>query len=396
VNYPGLILANALRNKRRTTLTLLSLAASVFLLSTLEGLLQYMMEHSVASGSVHRIITRRKTSLADRLPENYVQRIGSLEGIDSVTPMVWFGGIYKEFKPENFFGQLSCDPETWPRVISEAKIVDPTTGAPRPELYKDFASDRTAAIAGYELCQQHGWKLGDRITLQGMIYPVNLELTLKAAYSAPNGGTDNKTLYYHHKYIDELLGRPGLIGIVSARVKNSDEIPELIQKIDGMFANSDFETLTETEQAFQLGFVKMLGNITQLVRAIGTAIAFTMLMVAANTTAMSARERAPEIAVLKAIGFDPGHVLRMLMIESTLIVVFGAALGAGAAWAASPMIRKGMQYSPMAFFFAEYAMAAWIPLAAIGIGTVVGFFSSIFPCWRVARLPISETIRRAG
>ncbi|MFN0207935.1 MAG: ABC transporter permease [Planctomycetota bacterium] len=394
MNYPGFILANAFRNKRRTTLTILSLAASVFLLATLEGLLNYMVTHAEETGSVNRIIVRRKTSLADRLPESYIDKVAQLEGIDSVTPMVWFGGIYKEFKPENFFGQLSCDPETFQRVVSEAKVVDPATGKPSPELYEEFKKDRAGAIAGWELCKQHGWKLGERITLQGMIYPINLELTLRAAYHAEKGGTDNQTLYYHHKYIDELLGRPGLIGIVSARVKNSDDIPRLIEKIDGMFANSDFETLTETEQAFQLGFVKMMGNLSMLVRSIGMAIAFTMLMVAANTTAMAARERAQEIGVMKAIGFVPGSVLTILMIEATIVALIGASLGAGIAYFGSPIIEEGMQHSPMAFFFAEYTMKPWIPAAAIIVGAAVGIVSSFFPCWRVVRLPISTSLRR--
>lgn len=396
MNSASLVFANAFRNKRRTILTLLSLAASVFLLTTLESLLTYMMSHAVDSGSTHRIIVRRRTSLADRLPESYVDKVGQMDGIEQVTPMVWFGGIYKEFKPENFFGQLSCNPDTWRQVISEAEIVDPATGKSAPELYEEFRKDRQGALIGMDLVKKHGWKLGDPITLQGMIYPCDLKLNFRAAYTAPGGGTDTQTLYYHHKYIDESLGRPGLIGIVSARVKNSDDIPRLIEKIDSTFANSDFETLTETEQAFQLGFVKMLGNITMLVRSIGTAIAITMLMVAANTTAMAARERAHEIAVMKAIGFAPGGVMFLLILESTFTAIVGAGLGAGLAYGLTSAIEKGMQYSPMAFFFQDYRMAGWIPLMGLAAGACTGLLSAILPCWRVANLPISTTIRRVA
>lgn len=394
MNTGSLILANAFRNKRRTVLTLLSLAASVFLLVTLESLLQYMSSHAADNGSTSRIIIRRKTSLADRLPESYVQKVAEMEGIAAVTPMVWFGGIYKEFKPENFFGQLSCDPEMWPAVITEAEIVDPRTGKPAPELYEEFKKDRQGALAGIDLFKKYNWKLGDPIILQGMIYPIDLKLNLRAAYNAPKGGTDVKNLYYHQKYIDESLGRPGLIGIVSARVKSSDDIPRLIDKIDGKFANSDFETFTETEQAFQLGFVKMMGNITMLIRSIGLAIAITMLMVAANTTAMAARERAHEIAVMKAIGFSPGNVLLLLMYEATFVAILGAGIGAGAAFAFTPLVEAGMQYSPMGFFFQGYRMAGWIPNLGLGVGAAVGFLASVIPCWSVANLPISTTIRR--
>lgn len=396
MNLPRFILANGLRNKRRTILTLASLAASVFLVATLEGILRYVGNLSTATGSERRIIVRRRTSLQDRLPESYVERVRAIDGVAAATPMLWFGGAYKDAtKPENWFGQLSCDPEVFPTVIPEAEPVDPVTGAPSPELYEEFKKDRTAAIAARDLFLKHGWKLGDKITLQGIIYPVDLELTLRAAYHAKQG-TDNQTLYYHHKYVDERLGRPGLIGVVSARAATVEAIPTLIDKIDGQFANSDFETLTETERAFNAGFVQMLGNIQFLLRAIATAVAFAMLMVAANTTAMAARERAHEIAVLKAIGFTPGFVLAILIVESIAIAVAGSALGAGAAYFTAPLLDAGFQKSFFSFFLAGYRLEPWIPAAALGLGAFIGCASSFIPGWRVARLPIAATIRRTA
>lgn len=394
MNIAGLIIANTVRNKRRTALTALSLAASVFLITTLESLFNYMDRHALQSGSATRIIVRRRTSLQDRLPESYVQKIAQLDGIEACTPMVWFGGIYKEYKPENFFGQLTADPETFQKVIPEAVVVDPATGRPAPDLYQEFKNDRQGAIVGINLFKKFGWKLGDRITIQGTIYPVDVQLNLRAAYDAPQGGTDRDTLYFHHKYLDESLGLPGQIGIVSARVRNSDDIPALVDKIDGMFANSEFETLSETEQAFQAGFVKMLGNLTALVHSIGSAVAFAMFMVAANTTAMAARERANEIAVMKAFGFEPGAVLRYLLIENSLIALMGSAIGALVAVAMTPFIKEGMQYSPLAYFFQDYSMLPAIPLILVAVGTGIGLVAAYVPCRLVSNLPIATTIRR--
>jgi len=400
MSIPRFVLANLLRNRRRAVLTVLSLAASVFLVATLEGVLQHVDGLAVAQGGETRLITRRKTSLQDRLPESYVEKIRALPGVVAATPMIWFGGIYKDMtKPENWFGQLSCEPEIFREVIPEAEIVDPVTGAPAPQLYEDFKNDRTGAIAARDLFlkfAKDGWAIGKKITLVGMIYPVNLELTLRAAYHAKSG-TDNGTLYYHQKYIDEALGRPGLIGVVSLRAASIEAMPGLIDKIDSMFANSDFETLTETERAFQAGFVQMMGNIKFLLRAIGTAVAFAMLMVAANTTAMAARERAHEIAVLKAIGFTPGLVLGLLLAEATILGFAASGIGAALAAGLAPVLDSGVfAKSNFSFFLTGYRLAPWIPVAALVLGAFVGWISAFIPSWHVARLPIAATIRRTA
>lgn len=406
MNGPKFIVSNALRNRRRTLLTVASLAASVFLLTTLEGLLNHLNTSAEATGSASRVIVRRRTSLQDRLPESYVDKVKAIPGVAAATPMVWFGGYYKEFKPEYLFGQLSCDPETFRDVVPEAEVVDLETGAPiprsdpknpgsRPDPYEEFRADRTGAFAARELFQKFGWKIGDRITLTGMIYPVNLELTLRAAYHAQSG-TDNQTLYYHQKYVDELLGRPGLIGVVSVRAESPDVVPSLVSQIDAKFENSDFETLTETERAFQLGFVKMLGNITVIIRSITLAVAITMLMVAANTTAMAARERAYEIAVMKAIGFSVIEVLGFMVVESTLVGFVGSALGVALAYGAVPLVNWVGQFSFISFFLYGYQLSPLVAAAAVGVGTAVSLAAALVPCWRVARLPIAATIRRAA
>jgi putative ABC transport system permease protein len=400
MNRAGFILANALRNRRRTILTVASLGASVFLLTTLEGLLRHMSTSQEKTGSATRVIVRRKTSLQDRLPQSYLEKVKALEGVRAVTPMIWFGGIYKEFKPEYMFGQLSCDPETFREVIPEAEIVDLETGKPIQsqdghDPYDDFKADRRGAIASRELFQKFHWKIGDTITLQGIIYPVSLELNLRAAYHAKEG-TDNQTLYYHQKYIDESLGSPGLIGVVSVRATDADVVPSLISRIDGKFENSDFETLTETERSFQLGFLKMMGNITYLIRSITTAVAITMLLVAANTTAMAARERAYEIGVMKAIGFPIQSVLGLLIAEATLVGFVGSAIGVGLAYAAAPAVNWLGQLSFMSYFLYGYTLNPVVAGSALAIGTLVTLVAALFPCWRVSSLPISATIRRAA
>ena len=220
--------------------------------------------------------------------------------------------------------------------------------------------------------------IGDTITLQGIIYPVSLELNLRAAYHAKEG-TDNQTLYYHQKYIDESLGSPGLIGVVSVRATDADVVPSLISRIDGKFENSDFETLTETERSFQLGFLKMMGNITYLIRSITTAVAITMLLVAANTTAMAARERAYEIGVMKAIGFPIQSVLGLLIAEATLVGFVGSAIGVGLAYAAAPAVNWLGQLSFMSYFLYGYTLNPVVAGSALAIGTLVTLVAALFP-----------------
>lgn len=384
-----------LRNRRRAALTIASLAFSIFLIATLEGLLDYLKNFPLHTGGATRLVCHNRVSFLNRLPIAHGDKIHNIPGVVGVTPYTYFFGGYRDDLPSNSFAQFAVDPEELHRVIPEIEVVDPATGAPKPELYEDFRADRMGALAGRDLFKRYHWKIGDRITLKGTVYPANLELTLRGAFVAK--GAEDQILYFAYKSFDEALGRIGTTTAFMLRADTLDSMASVIAKIDAQFENSDHETLTESEQSMRGHAIGFLGNVEFFVRAIGLAVAFTMLMVAANTTAMAARERVHELAILRALGFDSPRLLRYLLSESAMLAFAGAAIGAGLAAAAAPiamLIFSDMQIFTR--FFGHYRLPAAIAVSSTFLGAVVGALAAVFPAWSACTRPIAATIRRVG
>lgn len=304
-----------MRNKRRTILTVLSIAFSLFLLATLRSILTEL-DRGVESASSRRMIVRRATSLADTLPESYRSKIKAVPGVAVVCTFTFFGGIYIEEK--NIFGQGAVDPETFFDIYTEAKISEDQKAA--------FLKDRRSTVVGKKLAEKFGWKLSDRITLKGTFYPVDLELTVRGFFTDPYENNE-MTVYFHRLYLDEGLRQKGTVGSYWISVTSPEVVPRVIETIDNMFRNSDAETKTETEKAFQLGFISMLGNINALIAAVSTVVIFTILLVTANTMGMAVRERTREVAVLKTLGFTTRSLFILFLTESLAITLTGGLLG---------------------------------------------------------------------
>jgi putative ABC transport system permease protein len=323
-----LIWKNALRNPRRSVLTILSITVSIFLVSTLQAILRQFDSVAEGSGSSHlRLVTRHAVSLGHDLPIAYKARIAALPGVKYVNSFTWFGGIYRD--PQNFFANFAVDTDDFAQIMDEFKIP--------PDQLTAWKEERTAALVGRKLMDQYGWKIGDRVTLQGTIYPADLEFIIRAVYTAPREA-DETAFYFHWDYFDEALGRRGRAGTFSVKAETAEDVPRLMDAIDGMFRNSDAETKTETEQAFNLSFVSMLGNVKLLLNAISAAVIFTILLVAGNTMAMSIRERTGEVAVLKTLGYRRNTILFLLVGESAAIALLGGAFGSVGAKAAYAFI----------------------------------------------------------
>ena len=323
-----LIWKNALRNPRRSVLTILSITVSIFLVSTLQAILRQFDSVAEGSSSSHlRLVIRHAVSLGQDLPIAYRARIAALPGVKYVGSFSWFGGIYKD--PQNFFANFAVDTDNFAEIMDEFKIP--------PDQLKAWKEERTAALVGRKLMEKYGWKIGDRVTLQGTIYPADLEFIIRAVYTAPREA-DETAFYFHWDYFDEALGRRGRAGTFSVKAETAEDVPRLMDAIDDMFRNSDAETKTETEQAFNLSFVSMLGNVKLLLNAISAAVIFTILLVAGNTMAMSIRERTGEVAVLKTLGYRRNTILFLLVGESAAIALLGGALGAVGAKAAYAFI----------------------------------------------------------
>lgn len=386
MKYFSLLLTNLFRNRRRTFLTITSIAVSLFLVATLLTVLSEFEDPVQTPESALRLICRHRVSLANILPTSYRARIQSIEGVQAVVGSMWFGGVYKD--PKNFFPHFAVDSDQFFDVYADIKM---------PEDQKQaFLADRTGAIAGENLAKRFGWKVGDRINLQGALFDFDPELTLRGIYS---GGSDEATsLYFQWKYFNEGMKRifgptVDFTGFYTIRAKSADLVPRIAEKVDEAFRNSSSPTKTESERAFVLGFIAMMGNVRFLITTICSVVIFTIVLVAANTMAMSIRERVREIGILKALGFRRGQILSLLLGESTLLALGGAALGALGArllYASVPMaqVTGGL--------FQSFRVTPATLTICLSIGLGVGVFSAGLPAWQAARRRVVDAIRDAA
>jgi putative ABC transport system permease protein len=370
---------NITRNRRRTVLTILSIALSLFLLSTLMTVLTELGRESPDGDQHLRLVVRRASSLGDPLPESYLDRLKRVPGVRMVHALSWFGGIYVDER--NFFANFGCDPETLFLMFNENR-------AP-PEQLAAFKKERTAAVAGRKLAERFKWRLGDKITLQGTIYPVDLEFTLRGIYT----GLDETAFFFHHAYLDEALGRPGKVGTFWLKAASAAEVPVIAERVDAMFKNSDAETKTETERAFQLGFVAMLGNIKTLISSISSVVVFTILLVTANTMAMSIRERAREIAILKTLGFTRRRLLGLLVAESAGIALAGGLLGTLGARLFYSLVDV---WKHTQGFFPIFVVEPETIAVGLLLSVLIGVTSAAVPAYRVSQQTIAHALRRTG
>lgn len=374
MTIPGFVIRNALRNKRRLTLTVLSVGMSLFLLTVLLTALKLMTEPPTTDQAALRIVTRHRVSLANVLPEKYQYRIERLPGVQHCSKFTWFGGIYKDEASSNF-AQFAVDADRIFRIFPEAVLPAGQEAA--------FIKEKSACVVGGKLAERFGWKLGDRLTLQGALWPCDVELIVRGIYRGE--GIDETIVFFHHDYFDELLDRRGLVGTFWIKVTEAGLIPGLIERIDAAFRNTDAETKTETERAFQLGFISMMGNVRLFIGSICTVIVFTMLLVTASTMAMAIRERLREIAVLKALGFTGMAIATLILAESCGLALTGGVLGCfGAKLLAETLDVYTLSHGFLPQFPVSAEILATGMLVALGLGIV----SSLAPAWASVRLSV--------
>lgn len=384
MKYLGLLWNNLLRNRRRTFLTVSTIAVSLFLVATLLTVLFELENPPETPESALRLVTRHRVSLANILPKSYRIKIAQLEGVDSVVGSMWFGGIYKD--PKNFFPQFAVDTDLFFRVYSDFRLPE--------DQKRAFEQDRTGALVGDNLALRFGWKVGDRINLEGALFDVDPELTVRAVYSG--GGDDGGSLYWHWEYFNEGMKqvafgpRADFTGFYAIRAVRADVVPVIAAKVDELFRNSNPPTRSESEKAFVLGFVSMMGNVRLLVASICSVVIFTILLVAANTMAMSIRERVREIGIMKALGFRRFHVLSLLVGEALLLAVGGALIGSLAARALYSGARLGAVTGGM---FQTLRVTPQTMGTCIAVGLLVGILSAGIPAWKAARRRVVDALR---
>jgi len=372
---------NAFRNKRRSILTVLSIGFSLLLLTFMMTLWHAFALEDGSAESAQRLVVRHRVSLTFTLPMYYRDKIRAIPGVVAVVPNSWFGGIYKDQKPENFFARFGTDPDEFLKVYPELKIPD--------DQVKAWQRDRQGAIVSDSLAQKYGWKLGDRVVIQGDIYPVNLELYIRGIY---HSDPDFKSLYFNSKYLEEsvsfIKGQAGTFDILA---DNPSDVSKIASTVDAMFRNSPQPTKTESEKAFGLEFVAMLGNVKAFILSICGAVLFATLLVSANTIAMSIRERTREVAVLKTLGFTKLGVLALFVGEAVALSIVGGLIGACLGRA---MVFGFSQAPQMTFFPLRMTPAIW--LMALGVSALVGLLSAAIPSYHASQVNIVDGLRHIG
>ncbi|HUA15911.1 MAG TPA: FtsX-like permease family protein [Verrucomicrobiae bacterium] len=371
------------RNIRRSLLTLASISVSLLLLTLMICIWRSFYVDQVAPEAARRLIIRDRVSLAFFLPAYYRDKIRSVPGVTAIAPLTWFGGRYIDDRPEHFFAQMATDPDEYLKVASD-KIVP-------PDQLKAWQQDRAGALVDVTLAQKYGWKIGDHITLQGSIFPANLDLTIRAIY---HRDPPQNALYFNAKYLEEAVPWfKGQAGWYAAQIDSPDHVAEASRAIDDMFRNSPLQTKTESEKAFQLGFVASLGNIKAFILGICGAVMFAIMLVSANTMAMSVRSRTREVAVLKALGFTSRRVLSLFVSEAVALAVAGGICGV---LLAMPLIA-GMTHRFIGLGI-PLDMRVNAPTAGIAIfvAVILGLVSGYLPAYRASRMNIVEGLRHIG
>jgi putative ABC transport system permease protein len=258
-----------------------------------------------------------------------------------------------------------------------------------PEQMKAFAAERTAALLGKKTADRHNLKIGDRVTIIGDIFPVNLELTIRGIFDHKN---DRESLVFRYDYLNESLpdGRADYVSTFIIKMRNPEDAPSIMREVDGMFRNATLQTKTETEKEFERSFLAFLGNVKLFLLSICAAVTFTILLVAGNTMAMSVRERVREVGILKTLGFTPGAILGILIGESVAISLIGGLIGVGLAH----LVCAGMRQMPSMFAnMNNMEVPPQVAAICLGVAAVIGLISCLVPAWTAARRPIVESLR---
>jgi putative ABC transport system permease protein len=382
MKFLRLIFRNATRNKRRAILTVLSISIAIVAISVLNTIV-YAINAGVEMADESRLVMRNAISIIFPLPLSYRTRIAGMEGVKSVSLGNWFGGIYQDKK--NFFAKFAVDAETYFPMYPEFTIP--------PDRYQEFLKDRKGCVVGKKLAAKYGFKVGDTVPVMGDIYPGDWEFNVRAIYEGTRKGADETMLLFHWKYLDESLPRrrQGMVGFYMIQLANPWDAGRVAKALDAEFENSPDQTLTETEKAFQTEFVKMMGNIELMVRSIGGAVVFAILLVAANTMAMAARERTTEIAIMKTIGFRSSQLACLVAAEGFVLTLAGWLLGCGVAWGVCRFVEANFST-----FLPSFPLKLETILLALAVALFTGLVSVLFPAAHAARTSIVQGMREVA
>jgi putative ABC transport system permease protein len=395
MKYLTYILRNVRRNPVRSALTVASTAICLFLMMILISFFAISDEVNASTRVFNRIATLNANGFAGIIPIARVKEIAQLDGVEAVTPFSWYGGKYKEEVMP--FAMFSVDPATVFEVMQELTL-------PADQL-KAFRENKDACVIGRKLAQEKHLQIGDPMPLKGDAYPVDLNLVIRGIYDGPSD-RDLRMCFIRFDTFDEAFKRvvatsssrralnvqvSGNAGMIFAKCKNAAAMPAVCKAVDDMYRNSDYPTRTQTEEAFGKMFEEMLGDLRGMIRIIGLAVVFSLLCVAGNSMAMSMRERTTEVAILKAIGFERGLILFLVLTESILVAGLGGALGSLGCKALCDAVDISRY---MAGFMPFYYIPWSVALQGLAVSLFIGFASGFWPALKAANLSVIDGLRR--
>jgi putative ABC transport system permease protein len=381
-----LVFKNIFRHKLRSALTIVGLVVAILAF----GLLRTVVHAWYAGAdmaSANRLITRNATSLVFGMPAYYRERIKSIDGVTTVAISNWTGGIYKDESFGNFFAQFAITDEYWSQYPEF--IV-------KPDELAAWRGDRRGVMLGRLLADRHGFKVGDTLPIKGTIFPGQWEFVIRGIYEPRDETTVTRQMYLHWEYLNERvkqrIGRNyDLAGVFVVTIADGSRAAEIARAIDAEFRNSLAETLTETEKAFQLGFIAQTGAIVTALRIVSFVVIVIILAVVANTMAMTARERLAEYATLKALGFSPGFVAALIAAESVLMTAIGGLIGIALTFPVAAGFKQAMGSMFPVFKVTDETVALQVASAL-----AVGLLAAVLPSIRAARVRIVEGLRYIG
>jgi putative ABC transport system permease protein len=379
MKYRHLLFSNLSRKKIRTTLTIGSFAVALFLFGLL-AVVRGAFNQGLEVAGANRLVIVNKVSIIQPLPISYKERLLQIPGVKAVTHANWFGGVYQDER--NFFPQFAIDTETYRDMFPEFLMPD--------EQWKAFVADREGIIVGEDLVKRFHWKIGDRVPIKGTIFPGTWEFNVRGIYHGSRQADDTTQFWFHYKLLEERQNQywHGLVGWYTVRIDNPDNAVRIAKAIDESFANSPWETKTDTEKAFAASFVKQAGNISFLMLSIGGVVFFTLLLVTGNTMAIAVRDRIRELAVLKAVGYSDNFVLGLVLGESLILALVGGGIGI---LLAKLLTLNGDPTRGMLPFFYLPTSAA---VAGIALALLVGILGGILPAVSAMRLKVVDALRR--
>jgi putative ABC transport system permease protein len=384
--YLSLAFKNSIRNRRRSFLTISSIAVSLCLLGCLMAIYYALFYKEATPGQALRLVVRHRVSLAQPLPAAYENQIRRIPGVREISVWNWFGGTYKDSRdPNNFFARFGVEPKAFLALRTQMEMPEDQRHA--------FINDRTACVVSSDLAKKLNLKLGDRVTLKGDIYPVNLDLYVRGIFEDPDAVN---SLFFNQEYLRQLLppARRDMESVFAVLADNTEDVPRIAKAVDAMFDNSPYPTKTESEQQFALSFVSFLGNVKLFLLSVCGAVTFTILLVSGNTMAMSVRERIKEVGILKTLGFTNASILGIIIGEAATIAVIGGIVGVLLASVVTVFVGRFAE-----LFNAQLhglSITPPVALVCLAVALLIGVVSSFIPAFNASRTNILDSLRYAG